>query len=281
MSYDFNPNMNFNPATNKPDSSAYYAPYQGYGGINTVSTRLWQEWNGLEVQVKHPVAKSLNVTGAYTWSHNTTNLGSIDPYDLNRFHGNAESLNYPQSVAITVIYRLPSLEHSNGFVKNVLGGWSFDDITTFRSGTSLTPSLGEPAGLALRPDQVPGATYRWSEDMEERIEPPISGSTHRRFLPGSVDGAGNCGTSRTSYGLYGHVQTGIIRGPGQEIYNMALFKTFDILEKAHLEFRAEAFNAFNHTNPSNPNTSLSSSSYGKITGALDPRIMELALRLKF
>ena len=62
---------------------------------------------------------------------------------------------------------------------------------------------------------------------------------------------------------------------------MALFKTFDILEKAHLEFRAEAFNAFNHTNPSNPNTSLSSSSYGKITGALDPRIMELALRLKF
>ena len=85
----------------------------------------------------------------------------------------------------------------------------------------------------------------------------------------------------TSYGLYGHAQTGIIRGPGQEIYNMALFKQFNITEKDYIEFRAEAFNAFNHTNPSNPNTSLGNSNYGKITGAADPRIMELALRLKF
>jgi hypothetical protein len=62
---------------------------------------------------------------------------------------------------------------------------------------------------------------------------------------------------------------------------MALFKTFDILDKAHLEFRAEAFNAFNHTNPNNPNATLGSSSYGKVSSAADPRILELALRLKF
>lgn len=285
VSYDFNPNINFNPVTNSPDSSAFYAPYQGYGSINTLSTKLWQEWNGLEVQVKHPVGKSLNVTGAYTWSHNTTNLGSIDPYDLKRFHGNTESLNYPQSVAITVIYRLPTLEHSNGFVRNVIGGWSFDDITTFRSGTSLTPSLGEArAGLALRPDPVPGAHVDGPKIWKNNAAPnQMWFNTNAFGCPGvAATTPGNCGTfTAASYGLYGHVQTGVIRGPGQEIYNMALFKTFDILEKAHLEFRAEAFNAFNHTNPSNPNTSLSSSSYGKITGALDPRIMELALRLKF
>jgi hypothetical protein len=280
VSYDFNPNINFNPGTGKPDNAAYYAPYQGYGNINTLSTRLWQEWNGLEVQLKHQ-GKSLNVTGAYTWSHNTTNLGSIDPYDLHRFHGNTESLNYPQSLAITVIYRLPLLEHANGFVKNTIGGWSFDDITTFRSGTSITPSLGETnAGLALRPDQVPGSHVDGPKTWK-------TGSTQQWFntsafsCPGLTNGV-NCGTfPAASYGLYGHAQTGIIRGPGQEIYNMALFKTFDIMEKAHLEFRAEAFNAFNHTNPNNPNTSLSNANYGKITGALDPRLMELALRLKF
>jgi hypothetical protein len=75
--------------------------------------------------------------------------------------------------------------------------------------------------------------------------------------------------------------TGLIRGPGQELFNTSLFKTFDILEKVHLEFRAEAFNTFNHTNPGNPNTSLGNGNYGKVTSAADPRILELAARLKF
>ena len=102
-----------------------------------------------------------------------------------------------------------------------------------------------------------------------------------RHQPAVVTGV-SCGTFPTaSDGLYGNAQTGIIRGPGQELFNMALYKTFNIAEKAHLEFRAEAFNTFNHTNPNNPNTTLGNANYGKVTGAADPRILELAMRLKF
>jgi hypothetical protein len=283
VSYDFNPLLNSNPANgNKPDNSAYWAPYQGYGAINTLSTKLWGEWNALEVQVKHPVGKGLNVTGSYTYSHDTTNLGSIDPYNLKRYHGNAESMNYPHSLAITAIYVLPFFLHSGNLLeKEALGGWSIDNIATFRSGTSITPGLGETdAGLALRPDQVPGTTTNGPKTWK-------NGSSQKWFntsafsCPGLTNGV-NCGTfPAASWGLYGTAQTGIIRGPGQELFNTALYKTFSITEKAHLEFRAEAFNTFNHTNPSNPTTTLSSTNYGKITGAADPRILELALRLKF
>jgi hypothetical protein len=287
VSYDFNPNINFNPTLGKTDSSAYYAPYQGYGSINTVSTRLWGEWNGLEVQVKHTVSKGLNVTGSYTWSHDTTNLGSIDPYNVNRFHGNAESMNYPQSGSIAVIYQLPFFQNSGNLLeREALGGWSIDNIAIFRSGTSLTPGLGETdAGLALRPDQVPGASVNGHRSTGQKTWK--NGSTQQWFntsafsCPGLTNGI-NCGTfPAASWGLYGTAQTGIIRGPGQELYNTALYKTFSITEKAHLEFRAEAFNTFNHTNPSNPTTTLSSTNYGKITGAADPRILELAARVKF
>jgi hypothetical protein len=271
VSYDFNPNINFNPTLNKPDSSAYYAPYQGYGSINTVSTRLWGEWNGLEVQVKHPVGKGLNVSGSYTYSHDTTNLGSIDPYNLKRYHGNAESMNYPHSLSVSVIYALPF-------------GWSIDNIAIFRSGTSLTPGLGETdAGLALRPDQVPGTTTKGLKLWKNNVLPANQQwfNTSAFSCPGLTNGV-NCGTfPAASWGLYGTAQTGIIRGPGQEVFNTALYKTFDIMEKVHIEFRAEAFNTFNHTNPNNPTTTLSSTNYGKITGAADPRILELAARLKF
>ena len=285
VNYDFNPLLNLNPATNKPDSTAYWAPYAGYNGMSTIYTRLWQEWNGLELQVKHPVTKSLYVTGSYTWSHNTTNLagsGVIDPYATSRYHGNTESLNFPQSLSLTVLYQLPFFTHSGNLAeKLLLGGWSFNDITTFRSGTSLSPGLSETnQGLAVRPDQLPGVNPTGPNTCK-------NGSTQQWFnnaafaCPGSTT-AGACGTAPAAgFGFYGNAQTGIIRGPGQELFNMALFKQFHFTEKSFLEFRAEAFNVFNHTNPGNPNTTLGNANYGKVTSSLDPRILELALRLKF
>jgi hypothetical protein len=272
VTYDFNPLINSNPANSGAagDNAYYYAPYQGYGAFTALSTRLWQEWNGLEVQVKHPVTNSLYITGSYTWSHNTTNLagtGVVDVYNFSRYHGNTESLNYPQSLSITLLYQEPFFRNGNQLEKLTLGGWSFNDITTFRSGTSLSPGLSESfQGLASRPDQVPGQSTNGPKTWK-------NGSTQQWFNTAAfVDPA---------HGYLGDSQIGIIRGPGQELFNMALFKEFHFTEKDFLEFRAEAFNTFNHTNPSNPNTTLGNANYGKVTASADPRILELALRLKF
>ena len=43
--------------------------------------------------------------------------------------------------------------------------------------------------------------------------------------------------------------------------------------------RFEAFNAINHVNLSNPSTNLSSSNFGTITSAGDPRILQFAMKL--
>lgn len=268
VNYDFNPLLNLNPGTGKPDSAAYYAPYAGYNGIPTIYTRLWQEWNGIELQVRHPVSKSLNATVAYTYSHDTTNLagnGVIDPYHVNRYHGNAEGLNYPHSLSITLLYQLPLFHNANKLEQIALGGWSIDDISTFRNGTSLSPGLSESnQGLAARPDQVAATNgpKTWK-----------NGSTQQWFNTAAFQ--------NPAQGYYGNAQTGIIRGPGQELFNLSLFKQFHLTEKDFVEFRAEAFNAFNHTNPNNPNTTLGNKDYGKVTSAFDPRILEVALRLKF
>ncbi|HXE07769.1 MAG TPA: carboxypeptidase regulatory-like domain-containing protein [Acidobacteriaceae bacterium] len=273
VTYDFNPLLNSNPANKGQlgDSTAYWSPYQGYATISTLYTRLWQEWNGLEAQVRHSMSHGLDVSVAYTYSHNTTNLaggGVIDPYDLNRYHGNTESLNYPHNFGITVIYKLPFFNATgNRTEKLLLGGWSLDNVITFRSGTSLSPALTESfQGLAVRPDQAPGTTTKGPKTWKR-------GSTQQWFNASAF--------VNPAPGYYGNAQTGIIRGPGQELLNTSLFKQFLITEKDFIEFRAEAFNTFNHTNPSNPNTNLGNSSYDKINNAADPRILELALRLKF
>ena len=158
---------------------------------------------------------------------------------------------------------------------------SFNDITTFRSGTSLSPGLSEKLqGLAARPDQLSGQSASGPKTWKNGTSQQWF-NTSACACPGSTT-AGACGTAPAAgFGFYGDAQTGIIRGPGQQIFNMALFKDFHFTEKDFVEFRAEAFNTFNHTNPGNPNTTLGNANYDKVTSAADPRILELALRVKF
>jgi len=269
VTYDFNPLINSNPANgNKGDNSAYYAPYQGYSSINAISTRLWQVWNGLEAQIKHPVTNSLYVSAAYTWSHDTSNNGVVDPYNLQRFRGNAAGLNFPQSLAVTVLYELPFFQHSGDeAAKLTLGGWRFNVISTFRSGGSITPGLSESnQGLSARPNQAANTSTNGPKLWK-------NAATAQWFNTMAFTDPG--------YGYYGNAQNGIIRGPGSEVWNLSLFKEFHFWENNMLEFRAESFNLFNHTNPNNPNATYGNSNYGKVTGAADPRILELALRYKF
>ena len=49
----------------------------------------------------------------------------------------------------------------------------------------------------------------------------------------------------------------------------------------NLEFRAEAFNAFNHAQFGQPDGNVNSSTFGIISTANSPRIMQLSLKLLF
>jgi hypothetical protein len=182
-----------------------------------------------------------------------------------------------------VLYELPFFRHSgNQLEKQILGGWRLNDISTFRSGGSITPGITlTNGGLTARPFVVPGV----STNGPKTWKPSVCGSTCQWFNtaayvnPTTV--VGGVSNATLYYGYYGNAQNGTIRGPGQEVWNMSLFKEFHIKESNVIEFRAEAFNLFNHTNPQNPNATIANANVNKITGAYDPRIMELALRYRF
>ncbi len=57
-------------------------------------------------------------------------------------------------------------------------------------------------------------------------------------------------------------------GPGLFALNMSLLKHFKVTERTDVELRAESFNVTNTPEFSNPQISLTSSTYGYVTGTV-------------
>jgi hypothetical protein len=90
-------------------------------------------------------------------------------------------------------------------------------------------------------------------------------------------------------GTFGNLGKNLLRGPRLFNTNIALVKDTKIAERFNVQFRAEAFNAFNNVNfqlyTGNGNTGLdryqADPTFGQIFNAASPRILQLALKLRF
>ncbi len=85
----------------------------------------------------------------------------------------------------------------------------------------------------------------------------------------------------TSFYPYGTFPRNGIRGPGQVNLDLSISKHFIIREGMDLELRGDAFNILNHTEFQNPDTIITDQTFGQISTTYDPRILQLALHLRF
>jgi hypothetical protein len=143
----------------------------------------------------------------------------------------------------------------------VFGNWKFSGITVIQSGFVFAPTLSTGTqGQATRPNAVgtslegPKTIQKWF-NTDAFAAPP--------------------------FGFFGNAGTGLIQGPGEQTWNMALFKSFPIRERAKVQFRVEAFNIWNHPNFDAVSTAFGAANFGQITRAMEPRILEFGLRFDF
>jgi hypothetical protein len=121
-----------------------------------------------------------------------------------------------------------------------------------------------------------GTTY----DRPNGPTTPIqtSGFNQQQFLNGiftaSQFGVPKLGTS-------GSLGRNAFEAPGFERVDMALTKLFEIRERLKMRFRMEAFNTLNHTNLNAPSGNLTSTTFGKVTGAAISRQLAASLMLRF
>jgi hypothetical protein len=70
-------------------------------------------------------------------------------------------------------------------------------------------------------------------------------------------------------------------GPRGATLDLSLAKQLRVTERQAAELRFEAFNSLNHTNFGNPGTSFGSSTFGVISSAGSPRVVQMAIWYRF
>lgn len=269
--------FSFDPCLNQGLVSADYTrPYPGWSSINGQANSPAQyngvsNYNSLQAGLRYKPTSSLNLTAAYTFGKalsdvasrgfdsRQTGNGAQNPRDFGAEYGRP---GYDRTHIFTAgyVWNIPFLQGASGWKSTALGNWSLSGITVIESGFVFTPGLSISAGgLASRPNCVattsgPGTISQWFN---------------------------TAAFTAPAYGSFGNCGTGIINGPGEDTWNMALYKTFPIKERLKLEFRAEFFNVWNHPNFSAVDTNLGDGAFGQVTAALDPRQIEFALKLSF
>ena len=177
--------------------------------------------------------------------------------------------NHAHRVVVSYDWPLPKLSHMNRFTQGALGGWELTGLLSAQTGFPFTVIAGQDQSqTALGQD--------------------------RAVVTGDPYGPGACGSrapcvdflNRGSFalpavGTFGNVGKDSVVGPGLVTWDMGIFKNFPFRETCKVQFRAEFFNIFNRANFNNPSNSVVAGAFGSISGAADPRIGQLAMKIVF
>jgi hypothetical protein len=156
---------------------------------------------------------------------------------------------------------------NDGPLAVIAGGWNLGAIVTLQS--------GPPLGLVTQANNT-NSFNPGSQRVNVLRDPSLS--SEERSVERWFDTTALVQPPQFTFGNAGRA---ILESPGLAVVNLSLLKNFMITERWNLQFRAEAFNAFNRVNLEDPGRALGSPNFGVISGANDPRNLQLGLKLQF
>jgi hypothetical protein len=241
--------------------------YLGWSDIGNEENVSKFHYNALQAELRIATLHHLNVTAAYTWSHEIDYGGYLDdPYNINYDKGNSD-LNRPQIFRLSYYYPLRFFRHTrNVLARNALGGWAFSGITTLQSGLPTSASLGyDNTGLG------------GSENSRADVAGPI------RYPKTAAHWVSYSSFAAPAPLVFGDSARNAIRGPGLANWDMTLYKSVKMGDRAMFEFRGEVYNVFNHTefNSINNNFSSGPQQFGQATSVYEPRLIQLGGTISF
>jgi carboxypeptidase family protein len=258
-------------------------PSQGqfYGPLDAYVTDGTQRYDGMIVTVRRTAARA-SFAANYTLSHcygspdgnggGTTNLsvGYNKPSDPHYDDGNC-TVDRLHNFTATASVESPRFEQRT--LRMIASGWRLAGSFRAITGPWLTITTGTDVALngqlgTQRVNQTGDNVYA------DGSTNPANGFV--RWLDRTAFGLPTAGT-------FGNMARNQVRGPYNKNVDLALTRVFP-MGRQGIEVRAEAFNAFNWLELNPPglgSLSFNSATFGQISTAFPPRIIQLAVKYTF
>ncbi len=293
-----------------PDN--FFRPYPGFGNISMQYFNLTANYNSLQTRVTRRFHNGLEFGAAYTYSK-SLDYGSCSSTSCSESYNFTAPLYQPlrawsygpagydirHNLIVNYLWSLPKASRiwSNFATRGVLDGWQISGIASYVSGapqqiqlsvktsTNITGG-GDGARVVLTCDPMHNAPHTFSSWFNPNcVEAPIAGSIGTTANPTGTQVSTGTGVWSPKVNFY---------LPGHTNFDTALFKNWPLESKAVMQLRVETYNTFNHTqfNQVNdtatfqnanqaPTNTQTAGNFGQMSGAENPRFMQLALRISF
>jgi hypothetical protein len=229
------------------------------------------DYNSLQASLEKKAGRSSFLL-AYTFSKAIDN-GSFFNDRLNYVNHNISraisNFDVTHNFVASYNYSLPFDRAFSSLPKRLVQGWNVSGITRFATGFPV--SLNESDDHALRGTSgidMPNVVGPLGITSDVRNSPNHAWFSKSAFAPETL-------------GQLGNADRRFFYGPGLNNWNLGLHKDTQLRESMKLQIRFEAFNAFNHAQFNNPSGSFTAGTFGYITSAKAPRIMQVAAKITF
>ena len=264
--------------------------YASVGEIAGISNSIY---HALELSLKKQARNGMTFLGSYTLSKTIDDVSSFNitgsaaqsfagendlaqnPFDLSAERGRS-MFDARHRFVLSYEWNLPFWRSGGTWYRNALGNWQVNGIVTYMTGTPFTVYDSTDVSLQGQAPEISG----FSSNRPNLIGNPNNG-------PHSVNEWFNVAAFQqldpgANAGQFGTEGRNVVEGPGFSNWDFSALKNFRVTEGKNLQFRAEFFNLFNHPNFLLPNNDISNTgTFGKITGARDGRLVQLAPKFSY
>jgi hypothetical protein len=251
-------------------------PYPQYTDVFPLfSSGSSSTYHALQTTLKKRYRFGLQFEGSYTWSKSIDNgEGGFEDSNRIRLNRSITDLDVPHRFILNYVYELPfgrGRHFGNGISKVAdlaLGGWMIDGITSYQSGTAFGVSATNVCRCFNQ------ASYANSKGFSGKLEGLAEDRLAKwfdttAFTQPDAFTIGNMGPRSAD-----------LRVDKTANWDIGMAKDFNITEHVRLKFRADALNSMNHPRFSGPNTSVTSGSFGIVSGQSNaPRQVQFGLKL--
>lgn len=262
---------------NRPNAQSL-RPYPQWLDIDYLVNGGASQYNALLAQLTHRWKGGLSMSAAYTWAHSMNDVdltshsngaGIQNAYNLASQWGTS-MMDIPQRFALSGVYNVPvgsggRVLQFTPVLNHVLGHWRVGTIAQFQIGYPRLIGQNNTLGLFSQKQYV--------TKVGDPTIPRGSRTIEKWFNTGAFE--------PTPADTLGNAPRAGVFGPGQNVWSISLMRDFPLWHESVFTIRADAFNAFNHPQFNNINTSITSGSFGKLTGAQDPRQVLVSGRIQF